>query len=353
MKIAILGLSITSSWGNGHATTYRGLAKALAARGHHVFFLERETEWYAGNRDLPDPPYCRAIVYQGLDALRTTWHGEVSGADAVIVGSYVPDGREVIDWVLETARGVRVFYDIDTPVTIGALASDSCAFIRRDQIPRFDAYLSFTGGEILTRLEGEYGARYARPLYCSVDAEQYQPIDVERRWNLGYLGTYSADRQAGLEVRLMEPARRWEQGRFVVAGPQFPEAVDWPANVERITHLAPPLHPSFYRAQQFTLNITRAAMVAAGYSPSVRLFEAAACGTPIISDEWTGLGDFFEPGREILVTRSAEETLSYLRDLPEGERTAIAARARSRVLATHTAAHRARELEVYLAAARN
>jgi spore maturation protein CgeB len=189
-------------------------------------------------------------------------------------------------------------------------------------------------------------------LYCAVDPERYRPTGEVHQWHLGYLGTYSADRQAALELRLVEPARRWHDGRFVVAGPQFPDALEWPANVSRIEHLAPPEHPSFYCAQRFTLNVTRAAMVDAGFSPSVRLFEAAACGTPIISDEWEGLEAFFEPGRDILVTRSADETLTYLRDLPDTEREAIAARARERVLSHHTAAHRAIEFERHLADAR-
>jgi spore maturation protein CgeB len=353
VNIVFLGLSITSSWGNGHATTYRALVKALSARGHQVIFLERNLPWYADNRDLPHPGYCTAAIYESIDALHREWVSQVAAADAVVVGSYVPEGRTVIDWVLEHAGGVCAFYDIDTPVTITHLEEDGCEFLRRDQVRLFDLYLSFTGGDILRRLEQEYQARCARALYCSVDPAQYRPLNVARRWNLGYLGTYSPDRQPALELRLMEPARRWASGRFVVAGPQFPEAVEWPGNVDRIVHLAPPSHPSFYRAQQFTLNVTRAPMVAAGHSPSVRLFEAAACGTPIITDEWAGLDSFFDPGREILVTHSADETLSYLRELPEAERTALAARARARVLGAHTADHRAAELESYLAEVRN
>jgi spore maturation protein CgeB len=213
-------------------------------------------------------------------------------------------------------------------------------------------YLSFTGGAILTRLEREFGARRARPLYCAVDPERYRPTGEPEQWHLGYLGTYSEDRQPALNLRLVEPAKRWSEGRFVVAGPQFPDELEWPPNVERIQHLSPQEHPSFYCAQRFTLNVTRSAMVDAGYSPSVRLFEAAACGTPIISDEWAGLSEFLEPGAEILVTHSAGETLEYVRDYAETDRRAIAARARQRVLSAHTASHRAQELEDHLVDAR-
>jgi spore maturation protein CgeB len=352
MNIAVLGLSITSSWGNGHATTYRALVRALAERGHHVQFFEREVEWYGSNRDLPHSPYWQTTLYDTLDALYEH-RAAVQEADVVLVGSYVPDGPAVIDWVMDTATGVRAFYDIDTPVTLDKLRRNACEYLRRDQVGAFDVYLSFTGGTILTRLEREFGAPRARPLYCAVDPERYHPTGEAEQWHLGYLGTYSPDRQPALNLRLVEPAKRWSGGRFVVAGPQFPEELEWPPNVDRIEHLSPPDHASFYCAQRFTLNVTRSAMVDAGYSPSVRLFEAAACGTPIITDEWNGLDEFFEPGREILVTHSTDETLQYLRDLPDADRKAIAGRARARVLSKHTAAHRALELEQHLEDARS
>lgn len=347
MKIAILGLSITSSWGNGHATTYRSLVKALARRGHDVVFYERNAPWYAENRDLPNPPYGTTVVYQNLDDLHARAAEHVRDAELVVVGSYVPDGVEVGEWVLERARGVRAFYDIDTPVTLQQLREGGTDYVSRDQIPRYDLYLSFSGGPILRTLEEEFGARRARPLYCSVDADAYAPQTAEPRWHLGYLGTYSADRQPALDSRLLEPARRWSGGRFIVAGPQFPEELDWPPNVDRVQHLPPPAHRYFYCAQRYTLNVTRAAMVDAGHSPSVRLFEAAACGTPVISDVWDGLEQFFTPGHEILVSTSAEETLEYLKWLPEPTRQRVGQLARERVLAHHTSEHRAAELESY------
>jgi spore maturation protein CgeB len=147
---------------------------------------------------------------------------------------------------------------------------------------------------------------------------------------------------------LIAPAREWTTGRFVVAGPQYPKTIRWPRNVKRFSHLAPPKHRAFYNAQRFTLNVTRQNMIAAGYSPSVRLFEAAACATPIISDHWAGIETILKPGREILIARSAKEALEYLRDIPEPERRKIGERARARVLQHHTAAHRALELEGYV-----
>ncbi len=348
LDIVILGLSITSSWGNGHATTYRGLVAELEARGHRVLFLERDVPWYADNRDLPDPPYGRAALYESLDELKSRFASAVRRADAVIVGSYVPEGVAVGAWAIETARGVTAFYDIDTPVTLARLERGECTYLAPELIPRYDLYLSFTGGPTLRRLERAYGAPRARPLYCSVDPSQYYSETRAAEYDLGYMGTYSPDRQPPLRRLLIEPARHWPEGRFLVAGPQYPESIDWPENVAHTDHLPPPKHRRFYNAQRFTLNVTRADMARVGYAPSVRLFEAAACGTPIISDYWEGLDTLFAPGEEILIGRSAEDTLRYLRALPEAERRRIGTRAQARVLAEHTNAHRAEELEHYL-----
>jgi spore maturation protein CgeB len=352
VNIVILGLSITSSWGNGHATTYRSLVRGLADRGHDVLFLERDRSWYAENRDLPNPPFGRTALYESLDDLRAGFTDSVRAADLVIVGSYVPDGIAVASWVLDIARGVTAFYDIDTPITLDALANGRCAYLDCRQIPRFSLYLSFSGGPILATLEHRHGARLAVPLYCSVDPELYYPLGGAPRHDLGYMGTYSDDRQPALDRLLLELARRLPEKRFVVAGSQFPSGIVWPANLDRIEHLAPSGHRVFYAGQRFTLNITRAAMVTAGYSPSVRLFEAAACGVPVISDWWEGLDTFLTPGEQILVARSTEDVERYLRDLQPEVGTAIGARARARVLAEHTAAHRAIALEGYVASAR-
>jgi spore maturation protein CgeB len=348
MRLVILGLSITSSWGNGHATTYRALVRELVRRGHDVLFLERDVPWYAENRDLPDPPYGRTELYRTLKDLKDRFGTEVRSADAVVVGSYVPEGVAVGEWVTHTAGGVTAFYDIDTPVTLAKLGRGDTEYLSPELIPRYVLYLSFSGGPILERLERQYGSPAARALYCSCDPELYCPQPEVERWDLGYLGTYSDDRQPPLERLMLDAARDWTGGRFVVAGPQYPASVRWPANVERIEHLPPAEHCAFYNRQRFTLNVTRADMIRAGYSPSVRLFEAAACGVPIISDYWDGLHTLFDPGSEILISHGPADTLNYLRDLPDEERHGIATRARARVLNGHTAAHRARELEQHL-----
>lgn len=351
MKLVVLGLSLSSSWGNGHATTYRALLRAFAQRGHEVLFLERDVPWYAAHRDLPSPDFCRLGFYSDLADLDALWRRDVAAAGAVIVGSFVPDGVAVSAWVQATARGVVAFYDIDTPVTLGKLARGEHEYVSPAIIPGYDLYLSFTGGPTLALLEQRYGARAARALYCSVDADAYRPIEAPARWDLSYLGTYSPDRQPTLERLLVEVAHQAPELRFCVAGPQYPADLAWPANVERIDHLPPGDHPGFYCASRFTLNVTRADMIAAGWSPSVRLFEAAACAAPIISDVWDGLEIVLEPGREILLAEDPQTVLHALTSLAEPERRALGDAARRKILAAHTATHRARELESLLQAA--
>jgi spore maturation protein CgeB len=348
LNIVILGLTITSSWGNGHATTYRSLVRALCRRGHEVLFLECDKPWYRDNRDLQHTAFGAVALYEDPAELRVKWRRALRDADLVIVGSYVPDGIETIDLVRDLARGLTAFYDIDTPITMAALEAGDCAYLRPAQIAGFDLYLSFTGGPALRRIERRYGARAARALYCAVDPEQHHPQPAEPEWALGYLGTYSADRQPVLDALLCKPARDLPQSRFAVAGPLYPAEIDWPTNVERIEHVGPDRHAWFYSRQRFTLNVTRADMVRMGYSPSVRLFEAAACGVPIISDWWPGLDTIFVPEREIIVARDGAEVLRHLRDMPETERRQLADNARRRVLTSHTAAHRAALLETYV-----
>ena len=348
LRFVFLGLSITSSWGNGHATTYRGLVRELSAAGHDVLFLERDAPWYAENRDLPEPPYGRTKIYKSLTELKDCYERPIRRADVVIVGSYVPEGVAAGEWVTSIARGVTAFYDIDTPVTMAKLERGDHEYLTPDLISRYDLYLSFTGGPMLRRIEGRYGSPRARVLYCSVDPALYYPEPRPAKWDLGYLGTYGADRQPALDALLCEPARMWPEGRFTVVGPMYPRKIKWPRNVRRRNHLSPSQHRAFYNAQRFTLNVTRADMVRAGYSPSVRLFEAAACGIPIITDYWPGLESVLRPGSEILVARNSGDSLRYLREMPESERLEVGERARKRVLAAHTSAHRALQLEAYV-----
>ncbi|MDQ2079842.1 glycosyltransferase [Xanthobacteraceae bacterium Astr-EGSB] len=347
LDIVIFGLAITSSWGNGHAVTYRALAKALRERGHNVTFLERDTAWYRAHRDFDRVDYCDIALYRDLREIPARFGARVMNADLVILGSYVPDGTVLAEWITAHARGVTAFYDIDTPVTLAGFETGATAYMAAALVPRFDLYLSFTGGPVLHLIEEVYGARRARALHCAADLDVHQACELPSEWELGYLGTYSADRQDALERFMFAPARELTHQKFAVAGAQYPDNVEWPVNVARIPHLPPSAHRSFYGRQRYTLNLTRADMIAAGYSPSVRLFEAAACGVPIISDNWAGLETFFTPGREILVVDQMQDVMHVLSELPEERRRTIAAAARNRLLKSHTPRHRAEQIENY------
>lgn len=348
MKIVIYGLTITSSWGNGHATTYRSLCKALARRGHRIDFVEKDVEWYRSNRDLPEPTFCTVHLYENWDADRASLLELATGADVVVVGSYFPDAIAVTRSLLETRPCPILFYDIDTPITLAQLRSrGGTEYLDAAHIPEYAAYLSFTGGPALRELEQSFGSPGAVPFFCSVDPDLYHPTPPrpEFRCDLSYLGTYAADRQPKLSALLDGSAARLPDMRFIVAGPQYPEQISWQTNVRRLIHISPPDHPPFYSSSRFTMNLTRDEMVYAGYSPSVRLFEASACGAAILSDSWPGLDQFLAPGTEILLPENAAEVTAILRGMTEEESARIGSRARERILSEHTAEHRAAEFE--------
>jgi spore maturation protein CgeB len=352
MKIVVFGLTMTSSWGNGHATTYRALLGALAARGHRIEFIEKDVEWYRNNRDLPDPEFCSVHLYESWESSAPTLLETSADADAIVVGSYFPDAVAATCRLLEQVRCPILFYDIDTPITLQRLRNEGgTEYLNAALIPSYSAYLSFTGGPALKELEKHFGARRAVPFFCSVNPDLYRPMPVrgEFRCDLSYLGTYAKDRQPKLEHLLNRAAALLPQKDFLVAGPQYPEQISWQPNVRRIIHVSPPDHPAFFSSSRFTLNLTRDAMVAAGYSPSVRLFEASACGAAIISDDWAGLDEFLTPGEEILLPVDAVEVTDILEHMSDAERKRIGERARQRILAEHTAEHRAVEFERIIA----
>jgi spore maturation protein CgeB len=352
MKLVVYGLTITSSWGNGHGTTYRSLIKALAARGHRVHFVEKDVEWYRNNRDMPEPEFCSVALYDDWAQDSKRLRALARGADAIVVGSYFPDAVQATRELLEDGHETILFYDIDTPITIARLRADGHAdYLDPDLIPHYAAYLSFTGGPMLREIESRFGSPWAVPFYCSVDADAYRPTPVRSEFacDLSYLGTYAKDRQPKLESYLNSAARLLPERKFVVAGPQYPPGIEWPRNVDRIIHLSPREHPAFYSSSRFTLNLTRDDMVAAGYSPSVRLFEASACGAAIISDSWPGLEEFLAPGEEVLLPTDANEVVQILREVPEQERVRMGRRARQRILDQHTSAHRAEQFESVVA----
>jgi spore maturation protein CgeB len=348
MRIVIYGLTITSSWGNGHATTYRSLIKALARRGHRVHFIEKEREWYRSNRDLPQPEFCTVQLYDEWSMSAPSLLQASIDADAIVIGSYFPDAVKATKTLLDMGYGPVLFYDIDTPITMSQLrAYGATDYLEASLIPHYAAYLSFTGGPVLKELEERFGSPWAVPFYCSVDPDLYRPKPVheEYRCDLSYLGTYAADRQPKLMALLNGAAGSMPGRKFLVAGPQYPKEISWQPNVRRLIHLAPPEHAAFYSSSRFTLNLTRDDMIAAGYSPSVRLFEASACGAAILSDAWPGLEEFLTPGEEILLPRDAGEVIQMLNGISEASRIQMGLRARARILSQHTSAQRAEQFE--------
>lgn len=352
MKLVIFGLSISSSWGNGHATLWRGLCRALIRRGHEVVFFERDVPYYAAHRDFPELPGGTLHLYGAWDDVLPAARRHLAGADAAMVTSYCPDGIPATDLVLGSPVAVRAFYDLDTPITLAALrCGKTVPYIGPRGLRDFDLVLSYTGGGALTELRERLGARRVLPLYGSVDPEVHRPVPPldANRADLSYLGTYAADRQDALETLLIEPARRLPEQRFLIGGALYPQDFPWTDNIFFRRHLPPSDHPAFYCSSALTLNVTRRAMAEMGYCPSGRLFEAAACGVPILSDRWEGLGDFFEPGGEILLAGTAEEAMDALR-MPRDGLARIARAARERTLDEHTADRRAEELEAALGA---
>lgn len=346
MKLVIFGLTVSSSWGNGHATIWRGLCSALARQGHRVRFFERDVPYYANHRDLHHTDQFDIVLYENWEQVLPEARRAVREADCAVVTSYCPDGRAASDLVLESATGMKLFYDLDTPVTLGRLrAGEDVEYIPTYGLEPFDLVLSYTGGRALTELQARLGARRVAPLYGCADPAIHKPVAAVSRYvcDLSYLGTYAADRQATLEELFVEPARRCPEKRFVIGGAQYPIEFPWTNNIWFVRHLPPPEHPAFYSSSKLTLSVTRAAMAEMGFCPSGRLFEAAACGTPVISDTWEGLDSFFEPGREILLASAADDVERALA-LDTEELKRIGQTARSRALAEHTADHRSLEL---------
>ena len=345
MKFTIFGLTISSSWGNGHATPYRAILKALHRQGHQVHFYEKDVPYYAQHRDLADCDFCSLHLYPDWDSVRRVAIEQAGDSDVVICASFCPEGARIVDEVLDLPRPLKVFYDLDTPVTLAAMERDGVGYLRADQIPRLDLYLSFTGGKTLAELRSRWGAEFAAPLYGCVDPEIHARTTQRPEFicDLSYMGTYATDRQAKFDSLFLGPARKLTSKTFVLAGSLYPWDWQWPENVKKIEHIWPREHSAFYSSSRLTLNITREEMARWGYCPSGRFFEATACGTPIVTDWFEGLDHFFDCDRELLVVHSSKDVTSAIAR-PDSELQEIAARARERTLSEHTGEQRAREL---------
>jgi spore maturation protein CgeB len=346
MRLAVFGLTVTSSWGNGHATLWRALIRALHRDGHRVVFFERDEPYYARHRDLTELTGCEITLYSDWESVLSRARQALGECDVAMVTSYCPDGVAAANLVRGSSAPLKTFYDLDTPVTLERLDHGlEVGYLAADGLRGFDLVLSYTGGEALTELQRLLGAKRVAPLYGSVDPSAHRPVEPvdDLRCEFSYLGTYAADRQDALERLFLAPARQRTDLRFIIGGALYPAEFPWSRNLWYREHVPPPLHPAFFSSSRLTLNITRGAMARMGYCPSGRLFEAAACGAPMVSDHWEGLDAFFTPGREILIAHDTPDVLDAL-SLGGAELARIRDAARDRVLSEHTAAHRARQL---------
>ncbi|HET9742556.1 MAG TPA: glycosyltransferase [Terriglobales bacterium] len=346
MKFTIFGLSISSSWGNGHATPYRAILKALHGQGHQITFFEKDVPYYARHRDLAYPNFCKLVLYSDWSEIRTEALRESGESDVALCASYCPEGAEIIDDVLDLPRPLKLFYDLDTPVTLAALERGKVECLRASQMPEFDLYLSFTGGGTLDELTSHWGVQRAAALYGCVDPDAHRSIAprAEFMCDLSYMATYAPDRQQKVSKLLLSPAAKLPSRKFVLAGSMYPAAMKWPNNVSHFEHVAPTEHSALYSSSRLTLNVTRGDMSRWGYCPSGRLFEAAACGTPLISDWFEGLDTFFDPtAGEIVIAHEDNDVIAAI-ELSDEELARMARRARERTLSEHTGEQRAREL---------
>jgi spore maturation protein CgeB len=349
VKITVFGLTISSSWGNGHATPYRAILRALHRMGHQVLFFEKDVPYYKVRRDFNSCDYCHLTLYEDWQQVRRHALQEAADSDVVITASYLPEGAQINDELLDLARPLRVFYDLDTPVTLANMEKEGVPYLRREQIPEFDLVLSFTGGKTLEELERIYGAQMARSLYGCVDPDDYPRVEASPEFtcDLSYMGTYASDRQRKVDELFLEVARRHPERQFLLAGSLYPWEWRWPANVRRIEHVAPHDHSRLYSSSRLTLNITRGEMARWGWCPSGRFFEAAACATPLITDWWEGLDRFFDLEHDVQVVSRADDVEQILtRD--NGDLQKMALHARERTLHEHTGEVRARQLLGYI-----
>jgi spore maturation protein CgeB len=346
MKLVIFGLSVSSSWGNGHATLWRGLIHALAAEGHRVVFFERDTPYYAAHRDCFGLPNGELKLYRDALQVHAAAVTALRDADAALVTSYCPDALVASNWVLESSVPVKAFYDLDTPITLDRLArGETVDYLGPRGLRDYDVVCSFAGGPALTELRRVLGARKVAALYGSVDPNLHAPAapSAQYRADLAYLGTYAPERQAAVQELLLAPAHDLPERKFVLGGSQYPSDFAWTPNLHYVWHVPPSEHSRFYCSARVNLNVTRAPMAAMGYCPSGRLFEAAACGAAVVTDAWPGLDEFYAPDDELLVARTRHDVIAAL-SRSDHELRAMAGRARERTLAQHTTAQRARQL---------
>ncbi len=349
LDLVIIGRSILSSYGNNTAALYRGLINELAQQGHRTTFLEPFNNVAAGYRDLLRSPYCEVWTYASTDQLMDHYTAAIRSADVVMLGNGIPDTDRVAHWIATEARGITIYYDSNLARTRDSLAEGNIYpdCITCGSIANFSLFLSTTGGPALKQLADEYQLGFARPLYESVDPYSFYRTDVDKTYDLGFIGNFKAERTSQLEELLIGPANYTPNRQFALAGDHYPVNRIWPQNLTYLEHLPETNHVDFYNRQRATLVLSRADRRELGYTPSRRLLAAAACGVPVLTDAWEGLEEFFEPGREVFSVAAKQDVLDVLYHTDKDLRRRVGSAARGRIMEGHTTAHRARQLLGY------
>lgn len=354
MRIAMFGSSLVSAYWNGAATYYRGLVKAMHERGHRVTFFEPDAFDRQEHRDLEDPDWAEVVVYPPREEAALAQVERAAEADLVIKAG----GVGVLDELLEAAvlssrraGSLVAFWDVDAPATLDRLASDERHPLRA-QLPEFDLVLTYGGGDRVVRAYRALGARECVPIYNGVDPDTHHPVSPEPSFHgdLAFLGNRLPDREARVETFFFDAARALPSQRFLLGGSGWEDRV-FPGNVRYLGHIYTHDHNAFNVTPRAVLNVSRQSMASYGFSPATRVFEAAAAGARLITDAWAGMEMFLEPGREVLVAADGGEVVERLRSLTPERARDLGARARARVLAEHTYAHRVAVLERVLDAA--
>jgi spore maturation protein CgeB len=348
LKIAFFGSSLLSSYWNGAATYYRGLLKALAARGHDITFYEPDVYERQQHRDIDPPYWCRVVVYDGtIEALKEVAL-EAGNADIVVKTSGVGfEDDALLEAVFVAARpdALKIFWDVDAPATIAELRANSEHLLRK-MLPKIDAVLTYGGGQPVIEAYRQLGAVDCVPIYNGLDPETHHPVAPYGRFgcDLAFLGNRLPDREARVEEFFLSAAASLPLQSFVLGGAGW-DGKPMPANVRAIGHVGTSDHNAFNITPKAVLNISRASMAETGFSPATRVFEAAGAGACIITDAWEGIELFLKPGEEILVARDGREVSEIMSGLGKEKARAIGLRAKGRVLSHHTYSHRAADAD--------
>jgi spore maturation protein CgeB len=350
--IAFFGSSLVSSYWNGAATYYRGLLRALAERGHRVTFYEPDAYERQQHRDIADPAWARVVVYENApEAARACVEQASKHADVLVKASGVGVHDTLLEEAVPNARRshqLALFWDVDAPATLERLAGDPEDPFHR-MIPSYDAVLTYGGGDPVVRSYLEFKAQKCVPIYNALDPETHFPVEPrgELEADLSLLANRLPDRERRVEQFFLEPAQKLTKRKFILGGSGWSDKPVSP-NVRLLGHVSTGDHNAFNCSSLAVLNVARDSMASVGFSPATRVFEAAGAAACLITDAWEGIELFLEPGAEVLVARSGDEVAELLEGLDSARARAIGRAARKRVLALHTYARRAEQVEVVL-----